>query len=297
MLNALVAMVASRSWVDLVRDAIDLALVWYTLYRLLLLLRGTGALQVGQGLGLVGLVYFVSGRVGLATTYTLLDRFLGAIFLVVVVIFQQDIRRALMGVGNRPFFNLFQSSDDTDAVEEVIAAAEVLAQKKVGALIVFERDANLDDFVKQATPVDARVSRELVFTLFIPDRGSPLHDGAVVVRKGRVVSAGGVLPLSSSEQLDRHLGTRHRAALGLSEQTDAVVVVVSEERGEISLVFNGNIVRKLGRLALRQALYGLFFSKRRARQLLREASEVDTTGRHGRASLPPPGPGEGPRAP
>ncbi len=288
--DGLLALFAPRPWGEIARDVIDLAVVTYTLYRLLLLLRGTGALQAGQGLGLIALVYLASGRLGLATTYTMLDRFLGAFVLLVVVIFQQDIRRALVGVGNRPFLFRWRGREDTDALEEVIAAAEMMAVQKMGALIVFERNANVDDFVQQATGIDARVSRELLYTLFIPERQSPLHDGAVVVRGARVVSAGGVLPLSQDETLDRNLGTRHRAALGISEQTDAVVVVISEERGEVSLCFNGNIVRGLRPDSLRKALYGLFFSKRRAAALLRESVAQENRARSSRTSLVPRSP-------
>jgi diadenylate cyclase len=288
MADGLVALFAARPWADVLRDVIDLGVVTYIIYRLLLLLRGTGALQAGQGLGLIALVYLASGRLGLATTYTMLDRFLGAFVLLVVVIFQQDIRRALVGVGNRPFMFRWRGRDDTDALEEVIAAAEMMAAQKMGALIVFERNANVDDFVQQGTSLDARVSRELLYTLFIPERQSPLHDGAVVVRGARIVSAGGVLPLSQDDTLDRNLGTRHRAALGITEQTDAVVVVLSEERGEVSMCFNGNIVRGLHADSLRKALYGLFFSKRRATALLRETQEPRP--RPSRVSLPPKAP-------
>jgi len=262
-----------------VRDLVDVLFVAYAVYRLLLFLRGTRALQVGQGLLLLALVYFAVERLGLVTAYTLLDRSIPSLLLVVVVIFQGDIRRALMRVGNQPFFFRWRRGEETGAVDEVVRAAGQLAERRIGALIVFERDAALDDFVSHGTVIDAAVSSELLYTLFLPAYESPLHDGAVVIRAARVWKAGGVLPLTANPSLDSSLGTRHRAALGLSEETDAVVVVVSEERGQVSLCFNGNIVRDLDADSLRRALFRLFYTRRQAAALLQA-----------RESLAPPPP-------
>jgi diadenylate cyclase len=262
-----------------VRDVVDVLFVAYAVYRLLLFLRGTRALQVGQGLLLLALVYFAVERLGLVTAYTLLDRSIPSLLLVVVVIFQGDIRRALMRVGNQPFFFRWRRGEETGAVDEVVRAAGQLAERRIGALIVFERDAALDDFVSHGIVIDAAVSSELLYTLFLPAYESPLHDGAVVIRAARVWKAGGVLPLTANPSLDSSLGTRHRAALGLSEETDAVVVVVSEERGQVSLCFNGNIVRDLDADSLRRALFRLFYTRRQAAALLQA-----------RESLAPPPP-------
>ncbi|MFO0610578.1 MAG: diadenylate cyclase CdaA [Polyangiales bacterium] len=267
------------------RDLVDILFVAYAVYRLLLFLRGTRALQVGQGLLLLALVYFAVERLGLVTAYTLLDRSIPSLLLVVVVIFQGDIRRALMRVGNQPFFFRWRRGEETGAVDEVVRAAEQLAHKRIGALIVFERDAALDDFVSHGTVLDAAVTSDLLYTVFLPAYENPLHDGAVVIRAARVWRAGGVLPLTANPSLDSSLGTRHRAALGLSEETDAVVVVVSEERGQVSLCFNGNIVRNLDADSLRRALFGLFYTKRQAAALIQE-----------RASLVPKAPSAPPAA-
>jgi hypothetical protein len=174
----------------------------------------------------------------------------------------------------------------------VISACALLAQRRIGALIVFEREASLDDFVAQGTVLDAEVTRELLYTTFLPGYENPLHDGAVIVRNARMWKAGAFLPLTANPSLDRTLGTRHRAALGISEETDAVVVIVSEERGQVSLCFNGNIVRGLDAQSLRQALYGLFYPKRKAAALLRAQQKADQdVTRPARGTIPPPDPG------
>ena len=239
-------------------DVADVLIVAYLLYRLMLLVKGTRAMQMAIGLGLVFLVYHLSRRLGLVTLYTILDTLLTYIVLLIVVIFQNDIRRLLARFGQRPWFRGARNVREVQAIEEVVKAAVHLGQRHIGALIVFERDAALDEFVEHGTPIDAGVSKELLYSLFVTSADNPLHDGAVIIREGRVWQAGGHLPLSSSAKLDRSLGTRHRAAIGISEETDAVVVVVSEERGSISLCFNGNMARGLDAGSLRQALLGLF---------------------------------------
>lgn len=268
-----------RSPLELLRDAVDILVVAYAIYRILLLVRGTRAAQVGQGLVLLAIVYAISQWLQLTTTFTLLDRSLTSFLVFMVVIFQADIRRALMRVGDRPFLSRWRKPSDAPAMQEVIDAAEDLAQRRVGALFVFERDASVDDFVTQSTHLDAEISTELLLTIFLPSQDNPLHDGAVLIRNGRIAAAGAVLPLTNAGALDRQLGTRHRAALGISEETDAAVVVVSEERGEISLCFNGNIVRGLDAQTTRQALYGVLYSKRQVAALMREAGEQERAAR------------------
>lgn len=300
MLDGLLSLVARRPVGVVLRDLVDIAVVAYAVYRLLLFLRGTRAVQVGQGMLIVGLVYLGAQRAGLVTAFTLLDRFLASSLLLIVVIFQGDIRRALMRVGNRPFLLRWRRSEESGAVEEVILAAAMLAQRRVGALVVFERDAALDDFVAQGTLIDAAVTKELLYTIFLPAYENPLHDGAVVIKSARVWKAGGFLPLTGNASLDRTLGTRHRAALGISEETDAVVVVVSEERGQVSLCFNGNIVRNLDGDSLRRALYGLFYSKRQAAAILKARREELDAPRPSRVPAPPseaPASLDGPKGP
>ncbi len=239
-------------------DVADVLVVAWLIYRILLLVRGTRAMQIAIGLGLVLIVDQLARRMMLVTLATILDGLLGTIVVLAVVLFQNDIRRVLARVGARPFFPAAERQRDVHAVEEVVKAAGALAQKHIGALIVFERDASLEEFCQQGTVVDADVSKEILYSIFVPSHENPLHDGAAIVRDGRVWQAGVFLPLTGSLKLDRALGTRHRAAIGITEETDAVVVVVSEERGTVSLCFNGNIARDLDAHALRQTLLGLF---------------------------------------
>lgn len=274
---------------ELLFDAVDVLLVAFLIYRVLLLLRGTRAMQMGVGLLLVFTIYYVARRFGLLTLYSLLDGLLASVVLIVVVIFQHDIRRALMRAGGRSLWWSGGPAHERNTVEEVVRAATSLAQKRIGALIVFERDAMLDEFVQRGTVLDAKISQELLYGTFIPSFENPLHDGAVIVRDGRLWQAGVFLPLSTSSALDRALGTRHRAALGISEETDAVVVVVSEERGNIGLCFNGNMVRDVDPENLREALPGLLSHRSRPKKQKRKEGRPNT-GRTSvvaaRASLP-----------
>src|SRR5580700_536539 len=240
-------------------DAVDILLVTYVIYRALLVLRGTRAMQMGFGLGVIFLVYVVSKWLGLITLFNLLNALLSSVILVVVVIFQNDIRRGLMRVGSRAFIGGLARQQESKAIDEVVAAATELARHRIGALITFEQDANLDEFVVgQGTALDASVQRELLVALFLPESLNKLHDGAVVIRNLRIAKAGVFFPMPDTKILDKSLGSRHRAALGITEETDAVVVVVSEERGTISFCFNGNVVTNLDGASLRQALLGLF---------------------------------------
>jgi uncharacterized protein (TIGR00159 family) len=217
----------------------------------------------------------------------MLDTLLTSLVLIVVVIFQQDIRRALQRFGRGPFFASGGVAMDQVVIDDSVRAATSLAQKRIGALVVFEREGLLDEFIEAGTVLDAGVSKELLYSIFIPSHENPLHDGAVIIREGRIWQAGAFLPLTASTKLDRNLGTRHRAAIGISEETDAVVIVVSEERGEVSLCFNGNIVRNLDAALLRKVLLGLF-QKRQKRRSGRE--ERSTKERLSRISgNPPPG--------
>jgi uncharacterized protein (TIGR00159 family) len=252
-------------------DIADILLVAFIAYRVIVMLKGTRAMQMGIGLALVYVVYHLSERFGLITVWALLDALLTYVVLIVVILFQSDIRRALMRVGRRPFLKA-RTARDTHVLEEVIKAATALAQKRIGALMVFERDASLDEFIEPGTSLDAAVTKELLYSIFIPSFENPMHDGAVIIKEGRIAQAGAFLPLTGSPKLDRAFGTRHRAAIGISEETDAVVIVVSEERGAVSLCFNGNIIRDLDASSLREALLGLFY--RRARKKTKREREA-----------------------
>ncbi|MGE5181899.1 MAG: diadenylate cyclase CdaA [Acidobacteriota bacterium] len=237
---------------------VDIALVYYLIYRLLLTIRGTRAAQMVVGIVLIGAAFFVAERVELTTISWLLDNFISYFIILIIVVFQLDIRRALgrIGQGVLPFGRRQEASQ---TVDEVVAACAQLARARMGAIVVFERDAALEEFVDDATRIDAVLSRQLLVSLFVPAKDNELHDGAVIINKAhRVELARALLPLSRATDLGPEFGTRHRAALGITEDTDAVVVVVSEERGEISLCFKGSIARDLEPLMLRRALVGLF---------------------------------------
>jgi uncharacterized protein (TIGR00159 family) len=281
---------ARRSMMAVLTDVADILLVTYIVYRALLVLRGTRAMQMGIGLGVLSVVYFVSKWADFVTLLYLLNAL--PIILIVVVVFQNDIRRGLMRVGARAFFAGLSRQQESKAIDEVVAAATELARHRIGALIAFEQDANLDEFVVgQGTALDAAVQRELIVSLFIPESLNKLHDGAVVIRNLRVAKAGVFFPMPDTKMVDKSMGSRHRAALGITEETDAVVVVVSEERGNISFCFNGNIVTNLDGASLRQALLGLFgqSARKRTKPAAKRAGTVSQTGTGSYRVTPAPG--------
>lgn len=231
------------------RDALDILLVAFLLYQVIQLLRGSRALTVLTGLGLLTLLYFISRSMALYTLTWLLQHVFSSLFLLIVVIFQCDIRQALGEIGTN---NLFRKRAlQHSAVEEVVMACVEMARLRVGALIVIERGTRLDDMIKrEGVRVDALLSRQLLMNIFYPK--APLHDGAVLISKGRITAAACILPLAEAK--GQSFGTRHRAALGMTQECDAVVVVVSEERGEISVAMKGELVRSLDATRLRQVL-------------------------------------------
>jgi diadenylate cyclase len=291
MLEGLSHLFAARPLLQVLVDVVDLLVVTYVVYRALLVLRGTRAMQMGTGLGVIFLVYVVSKWAGFVTLFNLLSTLLSSIILIVVVVFQNDIRRGLMRVGSRAFFSGIARQQETRVIDEVVAAATELARHRMGALICFEQEANLDEFVVgQGTPIDASVQRELLVSLFVPESMNKLHDGAVVIRNLRVAKAGVFFPMPDTKVLDKSLGSRHRAALGITEETDAVVVVVSEERGTISFCFNGNIVPNLDGASLKQALHGLFGQRARGKKKnVPKRPSLTTTGSF-RVTIPPSSP-------
>ncbi len=277
MLEGLLHLFKPRPWGDIVIDFVDILVVAYLVYRAVLVMRGTRAMQMGTGLAVIFLLYIAAKYAGFVTLYNLLSTLLSSIILIVVVVFQNDIRRALMRVGAGTFFGRFGSQQETRVVDEVVAAATELARHRMGALICFEQDANLDEFVvSQGTVIDAAVQRDLLVSLFVPEGVNKLHDGAVVIRNLRVAKAGVFFPMPDTKVLDKSLGSRHRAALGITEETDAVVVVVSEERDTISFCFNGNIISNLDGASLRQALLGLFGQSRAQKKPKRGAGPVSS---------------------
>lgn len=214
-------------------------------------------MQMLTGLGIVGITYYFSDRFKLYTLNVILKEFFDNLFLIIVVLFQDDIRRALSRVGRTPFFShSVQTLEYSTVVDEVIKATVSLAQRQIGALIVLARETGLKNYVEVGARIDSKVNAELIASIFMPS--SPMHDGAVIIQNGRITAAGCFLPLSENATLDKVLGTRHRAAVGLTEETDAAVIIISEERSEISLALNGKLTRGLDSLTLRKILLGIF---------------------------------------
>jgi diadenylate cyclase len=237
-------------------DVIDVLIVSLLIYEALKLIRGTRAMQMAIGSLLVLLLLYISQAFPLRTVGWLIRNLLAYAVFAAIVLFQADIRRALSHLGRAPFFRyLGRSERATETMEEVITAAGMLAKARVGAIIVFEREIGLRNYVESGIPIDARVSYDLMTTIFQPS--TPLHDGAVIISEERMAAAACFLPLSVSLQLDKDLGTRHRAAIGLTEETDALAVVISEERGEISLARQGRLSRGLTPDDLRHRLRSL----------------------------------------
>ncbi len=241
-------------------DVVDIVLVACVIYWLLMLIRGTRAIQIILGLLLLITASLASQLFQLSTMNWILENFLGSAVLIIIVLFQHDIRRALARVGGG-FFPSVSAREESQILEEVVQATKALSQKRVGALIVLERDNSLDEAVETGMLLDAAVSKEMLVSLFLPY--SPLHDGAVIIQKGRVSYAGCILPLTLRSDLPEGLGTRHRAALGITEETDAVVIVVSEETSMISVVMGGEITRGLDAPELRVVLQDILAGERR----------------------------------
>jgi len=245
-------------------DVIDILIVAALIYWIILLIRGTRSFQMVIGLVLIILALLISQLGRLMTVHWILNNFLSSIILIIVVIFQHDIRRALSTVGKNPFFFEPTSPHGAPIVEEIIDATLGMARRRIGALIVLEREAEVDKHVEMGVPINATVTKELITTIFFPP--SPLHDGAVLIQGGTLTAARCFLPLTANPRLVKTLGARHRAALGLTEETDAVVIVVSEEKGVISLAIGGKLTRNLDAAGLRRVLYNIFISKQKKRR-------------------------------
>lgn len=240
-------------------DTLDILAVAFAVYWVLLLIRGTRAVQMLIGLLLLIAVRLVSDWAQLATVGLILDNFFTWGVIIIIILFQQDIRRALARMG-RGFFPAVSRREETQMLEEIVRAAQTLASKRVGALVVLERETRLDDLIEAGVRLEAVPTKELLTAIFLPY--SPLHDGAVVVQDGRLTYAGCVLPLTLRSDLPEGVGTRHRAAVGITEDSDAVVVVVSEESAAISVVVAGEMTRDLDAPRLREVLRDLLAGER-----------------------------------
>jgi diadenylate cyclase len=235
------------------RDAIDILAVFLVVYNLLLLIRGTRAVQVLLGIVFVGIVYYLARWAELVTLQTILESLLIALPFAIIVLFQQEMRRGLANFGRYPLWGLAKQQQAASGFGDIVLAATTLSSRRIGGLIVIERLQGLRTYVENGIALDAKLSFDLLINVFTPD--TPLHDGAVIVQEDRIAAAACFLPLTANPGLSKDLGTRHRAALGISEETDAVAVVISEETGTISVACDGEMLRELDGKNLRNALY------------------------------------------
>ncbi|MBS1970202.1 MAG: TIGR00159 family protein [Bdellovibrionales bacterium] len=247
-----------------IQDLIDMILVWMVVYRILVLIKRTGTIQMLSGLGVLAIGYILSIWLELFTFNWLLEKFFSNLFVIVVILFQGEIRRALAHIGSNPFFTDVSAAQETHVIEEIAKGIIAAAQKGYGALVVIEREIVIDYHIEFGTEIDAKVSAELITSIFHPT--SPMHDGALLIRGGKIHSAGCFLPLSKNPALDKNLGTRHRAAIGLTEETDALVFVVSEENKSIGIVQGGHLTANAELGDIRKALYETYGLKYKAFQ-------------------------------
>lgn len=235
---------------------VDILIMAALIYRLLLLIRGTRAMQMVLGiLILIGSAFLLSQLYPLTTLKWMMDKFYSSIIIIIVILFQEDIRRVLSRMGKKSFIPTGENVSSKQILDEITRAATSLASKKIGALIVIERHIILSRYVDVGILLDSRISKELIECIFYPS--SPIHDGAIIIQQGRIAAAGCFLPLTRDENVDANFGTRHRAAIGISQETDALAIAVSEENAAISLVVDGNVSRNLDPKELRKALRNL----------------------------------------
>lgn len=254
-------------------DLLDIAIVSFLIYEFLKLIRGTRAVQMGVGTLIIVALFYVSRLAPLQTVNWLIRNMLLYVAFAAIVIFQSDIRRALAHFGQAPFFRDFNRQEAADeTIEEIVVAATMLSSQKVGAIIAVEREIGLRNYIESGIPLDATLTYDLLVTIFHP--GSALHDGAVILQENRVAAAACFLPLTVNPRISRELGTRHRAALGLTEEGDAVAVIVSEETGAISVAIDGKIDRGLSPDDLRARLRSLITTRKSKRQLGARAYDV-----------------------
>lgn len=233
---------------------IELALLWYVIYMILLFVKGTRSEQLLKGLLLIGIIYVLTQQLKLTAINWVLARMLPISFIALIVIFQPELRRALAQLGQ---FGLRQ--ENVEVIDEISRAAIALSRKKTGALIVIERETGLKSYVETGTPIDANITSHLLTSIFIPL--SVLHDGAVIIEQGRIAAAGCVLPLTQEDHLlPKNLGMRHRAAIGITEETDAVSVVVSEETGAVSVASAGKLTHGLDEESLTKILKNVLYN-------------------------------------
>ena len=239
------------------RPAVEILIMWFIIYRLLILFKGTGITQVVRIAFVLILVLFITRWMELNTINWALTQLLSFSVIAFLILFQPELRTGLSHVGqNRIFSMFFKDQDTARVIDTIIGASIALSEKRIGGLIAIEREADLTPFAESGVSLNSEVSRELISTIFIPP--APLHDGGLIVKGGRIIAAGCLFPLTQNPYVGRMLGTRHRAAIGLTEQTDAIAIVISEETGAMSVAIRGKLTRGLDKERFAKVVKGIF---------------------------------------
>ncbi len=254
------------------QDILDIFLVSIIVYKVILIIKGTRAARMLAGLGVLLVAAFFSRYFQLYTMDWIVQSFWSQVVVALIVLFQPEIRRALAQMGESSFLQSFAAAEELKSLEEIVRAAVALANRRIGALIVIERDVSLKDYVEIGTALEAKVSKELLLSIFHP--ASPIHDGAVVIRGNRIVAAGCFLPITLGTEVSKALGTRHRAGIGITEETDAVAIMVSEETGTISVSIDGKIETHVDMGSLRDILTNLFTESKKEKDIKKKAKAL-----------------------
>ena len=258
-----------RIWQILLPYA-EILILWYIMYIFLIFIKGTRTVQLLKGLFILIVVFFLTQVLDLKVINWILTRIFTIAVVAFLIIFQPELRRGLARLGRSSFFGAF-SKENRVVINEIVKSVLALSRKKIGAIIALEREMGLRTYIESGVIIGSRVKSELINTIFMPN--TPLHDGGVVIRENRIQAAGCLFPLTENPNVSKTLGTRHRAALGLSEETDAVVIVVSEETAAISLAVSGRLVRNLDEETLRKTLDKLYIPEKRIKPLSRQLVE------------------------
>ena len=244
------------------KSIIEVIILWYVIYKLFLFLKGTKALYLLRGIFLLIIAYFLFQWLNFYTLSWVLARLLAFSVILIVVIFQPELREALIKLGRRHIFYVEPKEEDIDfLIKEIVTAVGTMSRKKIGALIAIKRDIGLKNYIESGIMLNAKVSSELLQNIFYPF--APLHDGGVIIDGLEIVAAACLFPLTSNPNIDKTLGMRHKAAVGLSEDSDAIIIVISEETGSVSLAINGQLTRNLSLEDLRTILKGLLKSRKK----------------------------------
>jgi len=247
------------NYISLIKMLVEIGVLWFVFYFILVFARGTSGVQVLKGIILVGLFFIITQKLGLDTINWIFTKLFPISVITFLIIFQPELRRGLASIGQHRWSGVFFR--ESEVIKEVTDAALSLSKRKIGALIAIEKESALANYVESGVMMDANVTAELLVTVFMPN--TPLHDGGVVISGDRIVGAGCLFPLTQNQKVSRTLGTRHRAGLGLSEEADCVVIIVSEETGAVSIATGGRLTHDLDKDALERVLGNLLRSDKK----------------------------------